>query len=382
MLRIFFESLFNLIKFINIDNKKKEFVFYSESKFYREHFIDLIINLKKSNQKDIILITSDKEDVSFYKEILPCFYIKNYFILNIFFKILNCKFMIMTLTDLGNHFQKSEQCKYYVYFFHAIASTHKIYTNLAFKNYDIILSNGEYQSKELIFSENKFNFPKKEIINSGYFFLDNIRKKAKLNSKKNRHILFAPSWNYNKNNLLDDHGIKIISNLLLKDFTLTLRPHPEHYTRSANTINKIKELFLNDKNFSIDKNFSNLNSLENAEIVITDNSSIVFEFMLIFERPIIYVDYKDKMHNTYMDKIPIKTIEDEFKEKFGNTLNVSNLEKLSSLCENLLLNSNISSNLIRLFSEKYLSNINNSALFASNYLIKKSKMNKSLTQKI
>ena len=55
--------------------------------------------------------------------------------------------MIMTLTDLGIHFQKSKLCKFYVYFFHAIASTHQIYTNSAFKNYDIILSNGEYQSK-------------------------------------------------------------------------------------------------------------------------------------------------------------------------------------------------------------------------------------------
>ena len=47
MLKIFFESFINLIKFVNIDNNKKEFVFYSESKFYRDHFIDLILNLKK-----------------------------------------------------------------------------------------------------------------------------------------------------------------------------------------------------------------------------------------------------------------------------------------------------------------------------------------------
>ena len=120
MLKIFFESLINLIKFVNIDNNKKEFVFYSESKFYRDHFVDLILNLKKLGQNNIILITSDKDDIAFFKGILTCFYIKNYFILSIFFKILNCKFMIMTLTDIGNHFAKSKLCKYYVYFFQAI----------------------------------------------------------------------------------------------------------------------------------------------------------------------------------------------------------------------------------------------------------------------
>ena len=375
MLKVFFESLINLIKFINIDNKKKEFIFYSESKFYREHFIDLILNLKKSGQKNIILITSDKDDIIFFKETLTCLYIKNYFILSVFFKILNCKFMIMTLTDLGNHFQKSKLCKFYVYFFHAIASTHQIYTNSAFKNYDIILSNGEYQSKELRLTEKQFNFPKKEIVNSGYFFLDNIKKKANLKSKEKRHVLFAPSWNYNKENLFNDYSIDVISNLLSKNFTLTLRPHPEHYKRSKKTINKINKLFFNLKNFILDKNFSNLKSLEKAEILITDNSSIVFEFMLIFKRPIIYIDYKEKIHNISEDKIPIMTIEEEFKTVFGNKLNINKLENLAGLCENLINENNVSSQLVDSFAKKYLSNLDHSASFAANYLTNKSKSN-------
>ena len=45
----------------------------------------------------------------------------------------------MTLTGLGNPLPKSNSCNYYVYFFHALASTHQIYTKDAFKNYDIIL---------------------------------------------------------------------------------------------------------------------------------------------------------------------------------------------------------------------------------------------------
>jgi YidC/Oxa1 family membrane protein insertase len=375
MLKNFFESLINLIKFINIDNKKKEFVFYSESKFYRDYFIDLILNLKKSGQKNIILITSDKDDLIFFKETLTCLYIKNYYILNIFFKILNCKFMIMTLIDLGNHFQKSKLCKFYVYFFHAIASTHQIYTNSAFKNYDIILSNGEYQSKELRLAEEQFSFPKKEIVNSGYFFLDNINKKANLKSKEKRHVLFAPSWNYNKENLFNDYGIDVISNLLSKNFILTLRPHPEHYKRSKNTINKINKLFLNDKNFFLDKSISNLKSLEKAEILITDNSSIVFEFMLIFKRPIIYIDYREKIHNIDKDKIPIMTIDEEFKTVFGNKLNISNLENLADLCENLINENNVSSQLVDSFAKKYLSNLDHSASFAANYLTNKSKSN-------
>ena len=58
--------------------------------------------------------------------------------------------VVMTLTDLGNHeIKRSKNCKSYVYLFHSLVSTHKGYTHKAFENYDVILSNGEYQKKEL-----------------------------------------------------------------------------------------------------------------------------------------------------------------------------------------------------------------------------------------
>ena len=373
MLKNFFESIINLIKFINTDKQKKEFVFYSESKFYRDYYIDLILNLRKKGQKNIILVTSDRDDVTFFKDTITCFYIKNFILLSIFFKTLNCKFMIMTLTDLGMHLERSKLCNFYVYFFHALASTQKIYTKSAFKHYDIILSNGEYQTNELRLYEKKFNFPKKEIFNSGYFFLDNLKIQANLNSKEKKHILFAPSWNYEKENLFDDYSVNIISNLLSKNFILTLRPHPEHYKRSKRTIDKINSLFSDYKNFFLDKNVSNLKSLEKAEILITDNSSIVFEFVLVFKRPIIYLDYKDKIHNTDLDKMAITTIDEEFKELFGNKLSINKLENLGDLCESLINNNNVSAQLVDNFEKNNLSNLNQSASYASNYLINKSK---------
>ena len=51
MLKNFIESLISLIKFTRFDDGKKEFIFYSESKFYRNFYIDLILNLKKKKSK-------------------------------------------------------------------------------------------------------------------------------------------------------------------------------------------------------------------------------------------------------------------------------------------------------------------------------------------
>ena len=72
------------------------------------------------------------------------------------------------------------------------------------------------------------------------------------------------------------------------------------------------------------------------------------------------------------------TIEEEFKAVFGNKLNISNLENLADLCENLTNKNNASSQLVDSFAKKYLSNLDHSAPFAANYLTSKSKFNDSL----
>ena len=40
MLKNFIESLIGLIKFIKLNNEEKEFVFFSESRFYRNYYIE------------------------------------------------------------------------------------------------------------------------------------------------------------------------------------------------------------------------------------------------------------------------------------------------------------------------------------------------------
>ena len=63
--------------------KKKEnyIFFYSESIFYREHFIDLINNCIEIDNNKFIFVTSDYKDFLFHKKILPSLYFENSFFL-------------------------------------------------------------------------------------------------------------------------------------------------------------------------------------------------------------------------------------------------------------------------------------------------------------
>ena len=59
------------------------------------------------------------------------------------------------------------------------------------------------------------------------------------------------------------------------------------------------------------------------------------------------------------------------KVQHGNILHVNNIDKLCSLCEELV-DKNISPSNIDMFKDKYISNVGKSAEYAANYLIKKS----------
>ena len=369
----FFRSLINLVKFNNLPLKEKKFVFFSETNFYKDHYIDLLENLEKYQKGSVVIVTSDINDFNFYKFKFKTFLIENYLILSVFFKILECFFLITTLSDLGNNFEKSKKCKKFVYFFHAILSVHKIYTHTAFKHYDIVFTNGNYQTKELNFIEEKFKFPKKKIIETGYFYLDKLKKvinKTRLIDKK---ILYAPSWNKNKKNLMSDYSIKIIGLLLENNFKVIFRPHPEHYKRQKKQLNKIKSKFLSNKDFELDESKSNINSLEEAAILITDNSGITFEFVLALKRPVIYLDYIDKIHNLNFDQINLDTIEDNFKQTFGNVLNINELNKLPKICSRLCKTKNFTDQDVKNFEMKFMSNINNSSKVAASFLIEEIK---------
>jgi hypothetical protein len=93
------------------------------------------------------------------------------------------------------------------------------------------------------------------------------------------------------------------------------------------------------------------------------------EFALIFKRPVIYLDYIDKIHNLDYKMFSSKNIDVEFKNTIGNSLEIAKLNELPTLIADLLSANNKNEIKIDEFREKYLSNINGSSKFAADYII-------------
>jgi hypothetical protein len=322
-----FLSLKELLK----SNNNKKIVFFSESKNYRNYLINLMKSFEDKEDISVIYLTSDiKDNVKISDKINPVFIGSGFFRILIFMFI-KCEMIIMTLTDLDIHeIKKSKKCKNYVYIFHALVSTHKCYTHTAFKNFDVILSNGEYQKKELRYCEKLFNFKEKKIFNTGYLYLEKLLDDLKNNfdSQDNNKILFALSWNKSANNLFDNYAESFLKKLVELEYKVTLRTHPEATKRSKKTISRVKKNLQSYKNFEINTDILNLKPLNDSSLLITDDGGIALEYYIIYKKPVLYINYLEKIHNLYFDKIKINTIEKEFKNEIGTSMELDQLENL------------------------------------------------------
>tara|TARA_B100000886_G_scaffold335853_1_gene293658 strand:- start:649 stop:1668 length:1020 start_codon:yes stop_codon:yes gene_type:complete len=284
----------------------------------------------------IIYLTSDINDSEKISNNINPIYIGSGFFRILLFSFIRCEMVVMTLTDLGNHeIKRSPNCKSYVYVFHSLVSIHKCYTQKAFENYDIILSNGLYQKKELEYCEKLFNFNKKKIYNTGYPYLENLfkNKHQNINLQQKNKILFALSWSKNRNNLFDKHTERILKDLIAKNYDIVLRIHPETLKRSSKTIKNIENSLGNLKNFEINKNLMNLKPLNESSILITDNGGIALEYFIAQRKPVLYLNHTDKIHNELFYKINIPTLEDQFKNLIGITMQHDELDQIDFYIE-------------------------------------------------
>ena len=251
--------------------------------------------------------------------------------MNIFFLIIRAQNIYLTVTDLGNHaVKKTKNVDNYVYYFHSPLSTSKIYTETAFDNYDVILCNGDYHFNEIRKRESQKKIKKKKLIKTGYFYFDYLKDRIN-NQVEANEILIAPSWNYNQKNFINENLEEIIRSVLKKGYNVKFRPHPENFKRSMNIINSFKKNFSNEK-FILDENTENINSMENAKCLITDNSGIAIEFLLLFKKPVLYFEDIDKVHNTKFNEYnDLVTMDQKVKKTFGYIFKKEDIKDLDTI---------------------------------------------------
>ena len=113
--------------------------------------------------------------------------------------------------------------------------------------------------------------------------------------------------------------------------------------------------------------------MEKASLLITDNSAISMEYSLVFYRPVIFIDYKEKIHNKNYHSISSSTFESKFKKEIAFSVPIEDINKLNLICENTIKNYKFDNHKIDLFKNNFLSNISKSSEVAAEFLINDNK---------
>ena len=97
--------LITFTKFILSMKSKKEYILFSESKYYRNHFEKLIEKLNNNPDSDVHFFTSDYDEYIYFQEKVTSYYTGQGIVRYLIFKYLNCENFILTLQILGITYQ-------------------------------------------------------------------------------------------------------------------------------------------------------------------------------------------------------------------------------------------------------------------------------------
>ena len=185
--------------------------------------------------------------------------------------------------------KRSKNVKCYVHIPHTVDDISG-YRMFGLDHYDVVLTTGDNQIESIRKIEAlRPSINRKELVTVGSTTLDNLLIQYKETERPAKNdktvVLVAPSWG--KSGILSKYGEKFLSALERTDFEVIVRPHPQTVVSEANILNPLKEKFS-----SFEWNFDNDNFrvLDKADILITDFSGIIFDYSLIFNKPIIYAD--------------------------------------------------------------------------------------------
>lgn len=297
----FFNNLFVKLKNysgkggIEVQTDKFPLVIYSDHKRYWKVFEPICDELEKRKIKTVFLTQSDDDPVldKDYE------YIESEFIgagnkglarMN----YLHAKVVLSTTPSLDVfQWKRSKNVDFYIHINHG-ANDYPMYRMFGLDYYDAILLSGEYQEHQIRKLEELRELPNKELEYIGIPFFDYMKARIdNMPARKlddNRTVLLAPSWG--KSGLLSKYGEKLIDCLIDTGYKVVIRPHPQSITSEKKMLDNLMKKYPDSDKLSWNYDNDNFDILYNSDILISDFSGVLFEYSLVFDKPILYMNFE------------------------------------------------------------------------------------------
>lgn len=335
-------------RFFSIDNK--HLVFYSEGSGFYKYFESLIDWLLKHSNITVHYVTNDPNDQIFtianQEPRIKPYYIGTVKIIPLMMKM-DADMVVMTTPDLGKYQIKRSFVRKdveYLYMTHGVSSVHLCLRQGAFDNYDTIFVVGPYQVDEHRKTEELYHLRAKNLVRSGYMLLDSLFRQYELDRLKIEErkrsakpkILIAPS--YHEGNILESCLDELLAQCCSPDRLVVVRPHPRFISHNAglmqNILNRHRDMPADQLVFEMD--FTSNSSIYESDIVISDWSSISYEFSFTTKRPCIIIDTPMKVINPEWKKLGIEPADIWMRDGVGRLVRMAEIGEISVLITEML----------------------------------------------
>ena len=327
-----------------LSNGRTKYLIYNEGKQYWNVFKPVLDEFEK-REIEVTYFTSDEDDPAFgvaYK------YIKAEYIGqgNKAFARLNlvsADIVLMTTPGLDVYqMKRSKSVKHYMHVRHGSGDA-TMYRLFGIDYFDSVLLTGDYQKEDIRYLEKARGIKEKELVTVGCSYLDELKNKMDSIPEEENHeftVLVSPSWGPSA--ILSRYGERLLDPLLETGWKIIVRPHPQSKKSEGQMLDSLKEKYKDKKNLEWNYDRDNIYVLKKADIMISDFSSIIYDYTFLCDKLVMYVNADLDLRIYDASEVydengnPKKIWQFETLEKIGIELKEEQFSQIKSVIENAI----------------------------------------------
>ena len=228
--------------------------------------------------------------------------------------------------------KRSREVSRYVHIPHAVSDL-TMYRMFGIDSYDAVLCAGDLHVRQVRELEALRNLKPKELPVVGITYMDALKRRLEQSpAEPSEHavtVLLAPSWGDSA--IFGRFGGSVLEKLLSAGYHVIVRPHPQSFLSEKERIEELMRRYPESEGLEWNRDNDNFEALRRADILVSDFSGVIFDFALVFDRPVIWVDTK-------YDRSPYDAwwLEEEpwtfeILPKIGTQLTEENLDRIGDL---------------------------------------------------
>ena len=352
--------------------KKQPLVIFSDDKRYWKNFEPVCRELDKRGF-DVAYMTASEDDPALEN---PYEHIHGEFIgagNKAFYKLnfLNANVVFATTPGLDVYqWKRSKNVDYYVHIAH-MPNDITLYRMFGLDYYDAVLLSGEYQVNQLRTLESQRNLKEKELRLVGIPYMDEMVRRLESVGKAPEHertVLLAPSWG--KSAILNVYGGRIIDVLLKTGYHVIIRPHPQSFASETELMDKLMKQYPESEQLEWTRDNDNFEVLRRSDSLISDFSGVIFDFSLVYDKPIIYTDpnFDLSPYDAWWLSEALWTL--SALPRLGHQLREDNMEDLKSLIDSCIEDSRFAQSRSQVREETWC-HFGEGAVRTADYLVEK-----------